>query len=158
MPAKQSTMRPEDDPAWASYAETVLRVHGSVPGEIDLARPIDAGARAVLHAAGLSGRFGLVTPCNPRGRRLSAAENAARWDRFVANLSAQGHAPVRVDGQSPDRQHVESGVALPWAREAVVALARDWDQSAIYWFDGDAFWVVGALTDTAGLKLPKGNG
>ena len=61
--------------------------------------------------------------------------------------------PVRIDGLSPDRQHREIGVGLPWSREDVVDLGRRWDQSAIYWFDGTHMWVIGALTAAPPWRL-----
>ncbi len=139
-------MRPADDPGWSAYAEAILLVHGPSPAEVDLMRPLGAKEHAVFHAAGLPGCFGLVTAENPRGRDVSPEENAARRARFDAELAARGERPVRVDGLSRDRRRAEIGVALAWPMEAVLELARRWDQSAIYWFDGGTMWVIGALT------------
>jgi hypothetical protein len=139
-------MRPEDDPGWASYAETILVFHGDPPLEVPLSLPVSPSTRAALAARGLGGPFGLVTPCNPRGRRTDASENAARLRAFLAALDQRGVGFHRVDGVSPDRLHVEPGVALAWPQESVVTLAREWEQSAIYWWDGERFFVIGALT------------
>jgi hypothetical protein len=139
-------MRPEDDPGWASYADTILAFPGADPLEIDLRTPPGPDVCRALADRGLCGSFGLVTPQNPRGRRSSSEDNAARLDRFLAQLDRQGARYLLVDGLSRDRQHAERGVALAWSQEDVVALARAWDQSAIYWFDGEHFWVIGALT------------
>jgi hypothetical protein len=144
-------MRPEDDPGWASYAETHLVIHGPVPVRIDLAHPLGPREGAGLVASGLPGTFGLVTPENPFGHPSDAAQNAERLARFLAELGPRPH--VRVDGVSPDGAHVEHGVALAWPCAEVVALAERWEQSAIYWFDGQAFWVVGALTVAAPWRL-----
>ncbi len=146
-------MRPGDDPGWSAYAGTILLVHGPVPAEIDLSRPIGAKERAVFLAAGLPGCFGLVTAENPRGRNADPAENAVRRARLDAELAAAGPRPVRVDGLSRDRRRVEIGVALAWPLEGVRQLARRWDQSAIYWYDGDAMWVIGALTEADPWRL-----
>jgi hypothetical protein len=146
-------MRPEDDPGWASYAETILYFPGPDPLEIDLRVPVPSAARRTLAALGLTGTFGLVTPHNPRGRRSSPGENDVRLRRFLAELEHTGTRFVPVDGCSPDRRHVEHGVALAWSQGDVVALAERWEQSAIYWWDGDRFWVVGALTVTPPLAL-----
>ena len=148
-------MRPEDDPGWASYAETVLAFAGLDPFEIDLSLPVPPLARRGLAARGLDGPFGLVTPCNPRGRPSSPEENAARLVRFLAELDLTGARYVRVNGCSPDRRHVERGVALAWPQGEIVALARRWEQSAIYWWDGTRFWVIGALTDA--MPWPLGS-
>lgn len=145
-------MRPADDPGWASYAETILLVHGPSPMEVDLTRPLGARERAVFLAAGLPGSFGLITSDNPRGRDVSDAVNAERRERFRAALAGRGRV-VRVDGLSRDRQRVEVGVALPWPMAQVRDLARAWEQSAIYWFDGRAMWVIGALTDAPPWRL-----
>lgn len=146
-------MRPADDPGWSSYAETILVVHGGSPIEVPLSRPITERERSAFRAAGLPGSFGLVTPDNPFGRPATEAINADRRQRFHAELAARGTAAVRVDGLSPDRQHREVGVALPWPLDDVLVLARRWEQSAIYWFDGEAMWVIGALTVAAPWKL-----
>lgn len=149
-------MRPDDDPGWADYARTVLVIHGDAATEVDLARPIGARERAAFRAVGLAGAFGLVTPDNPRGLPAAAEENVRRRERFLAGLAARGCTPVRVDGLSPDRAHREVGVALPWPCEEVRALARAWEQSAIYWFDGVDMWVIGALTAAPPWRLGPG--
>jgi Protein of unknown function (DUF3293) len=146
-------MRPEDDPGWAAYGETILVFAGTPPLEIDLRRTPRAEERRGLALRGLDGSFGLVTPCNPRGHRAPPEENAALLLRFLAELDAHGKRYVRVDGVSPDRRHVERGVALAWSRSDVLALARTWQQSAVYWWDGASFWVIGALTDAAPWRL-----
>ena len=147
------TMRPEDDPGWAAYAETILRFPGPALLDIDLAIPVPPAARSEFAARGLAGPFGLVTPCNPRGRRSSPGENEARLVRFLAELDRLGTRYLRVDGFSPDRRHVEHGVALAWSQEEIVALARRWQQSAVYWWDGASFWVIGALTTAEPWQL-----
>ena len=146
-------MRPGDDPGWESYGSTILVVHAALPFEIDLSMPVNAPARALLAGAGLAEPFGLVTPCNPRGQHAAQPENDALLNQFLADFTADGSRYVRVDGVSPDRRHVEPGVALAWPQPDVVALARKWRQSAVYWWDGAAFWVVGALTDAAPRRL-----
>jgi hypothetical protein len=93
--------------------------------------------------AGLPGPFGLVTPENPRGRLTTAPDNDQHWSHFRRGALA---AAVRVDGVNPTTAHRERGVALPWRHDRVVDLARAWDQSAIYWYDGTAMWLMGALT------------
>lgn len=146
-------MRPEDDPSWASYARTILEFHPSDPLRVDLAHPIGARSRAIFRASGLPGCFGLVTPENPRGRHAAANANAERWRRFRSELPNE---TVQVDGVDPDSPHRERGVALGWPRVRVTALARRWEQSAIYWFDGHAMWVIGALARATPWRLGGG--
>lgn len=145
---------PEEDPSWQSYARTILEVHTTPRFQIDLAQPITRRARAALFRGGLSGSFGLVTPENPRGQRSDPARNAERWAAFRRALPPD---TLEVDGRDPDSTHRERGVALPWPRADVLALAHLWEQSAIYWFDGDAMWVIGATTDAAPWRLGGGH-
>lgn len=136
-------LRPEDDPGWHAYARTVLEFH--LPGRprVDLALPLDAAARATFLLAGLPGAFGLITPENPRGHDATTTVNEERWQRFRAG---PGHGKVRVDGHDPHSSRHERGVAMVRPRDQLLQLAREWGQSAIYWYDGDLMWVVGALT------------
>lgn len=137
---------PADDPGWDTYAEAILVVHGRNLTEVDLAEPIGAAALASFLGAGLAGCFGIMTSDNPHGLPAPAEQNAERRLALAAELAGQGARPVRIDGVSRDRRHVEIGVALCWPLERVRKLACRWQQSAIYWFDGHAMWLVGALT------------
>ncbi|HRP07221.1 MAG TPA: DUF3293 domain-containing protein [Gemmatimonadales bacterium] len=146
-------MIPADDPGWTAYADAILVFHTVPPFEIDLSRPISPDRRALLAGAGLGGEFGLVTAENPRGRAATPDRNRRLRAAFDAELSRHGGARLRVDGLSRDRRHCEIGVALDWPKQSVVELARRWEQSAIYWFDGAVMWVIGALTDAPPWKL-----
>ena len=146
-------MHPADDPGWSGYASTILEVHGDSVAEVPLHRPIGMRERQIFAAAGLPDTFGIMTAENPFGRTLDPAGNAERRASLEAELAARGEHPVRIDGLSPDRQHREIGVGLPWSREDVVDLGRRWDQSAIYWFDGTHMWVIGALTAAPPWRL-----
>lgn len=148
-------MRPEDDPGWASYADTILEVHGTPPFLVDLRQLPAPDLVDRLARAGLDGEFGLVTPCNPRGRAIDEAENESRLRDFLAELTARGIKYVRVDGWDRSMERAERGVGLRLPRGEVIALARRWDQSAIYWFDGSRFWVCGALTQAPPWLLPE---
>lgn len=149
-------LRPDDDPGWGSYAQTVLRLQGVPPIDVDLAHPVSAAQRAAFSDRGLDGPFGVMTPCNPYGHAAAPGDNAARMTRFIAELDAAGKRYIRVDGRSPDAGHVETGVALAWSQADIVALACKWCQSAIYWWDGTAFWVIGALTRSRPWRLGQG--
>jgi len=65
---------------------------------------------------------------------------------------------VRVDGVSPDGSHREHSVALLVDRDDAVHLAREFDQLAIFWYDGDEFWLYPALLDRTPLRLPQTRG
>ena len=57
-------------------------------------------------------------------------------------------------GESPDRRHRERGVAVAMDGDDAIALARRFGQLAIYWFDGERFWLYGALEPRAAERLP----
>jgi len=69
-------------------------------------------------------------------------------------LGEQGFTHRAVTGSSPDGAHRERGFAVWLERDDVVAIARRFEQSAIFWFDGGAFWLVGALVDAKARPLP----
>jgi hypothetical protein len=98
--------------------------------------PHDARAEARLLAeCGLRRSWALLTPCNPRSRRLSAAANAVRLRtlRLLLRRRRVRHWPtVHRDpsGRWPD----ETGVLLIDAPRAVaVGLGRRFRQNALVW-------------------------
>jgi hypothetical protein len=148
-----------------AYASTVLELPGVPDGCIDLRRPLDAAARTALSTVGLDRPFAVLTAENPRGqndqdaptRALERAREAAN-DRRLAGLVdalADAHVPfVRVDGTAPDGSYRERCVAVALPRDEAVALARRYDQLALFWFDGDAFWLLPAETEQPARRLP----
>ena len=40
-------------------------------------------------------------------------------------------------------------------QDEAIALARDLEQVAIFWFDGLRFWIIGTLVEADPLKLPR---
>lgn len=148
-----SVRQPSDDPGWAGYSETILVVYGSVQGQVNLADPIGAAEQALFAGAGLAGCFGILTPENPFGISATSHENAARRSRLRAELEELGMASVRIDGLSPNRSHREIGVAIRRPLDQVIAMAKRWEQSAIYWFDGHDMWLIGALTAAPPTRL-----
>lgn len=119
---------------------------------VDLARPVAPQQREALRAL-LGGPFAVVTACNPNGHTADAAENARRTAGLEAELTRRGCSFVRADGRSPDGAHRERGVAVAMSLTAARNLARTYQQEAYYWFDGDSFWLLGALEEMA-RKLP----
>jgi hypothetical protein len=62
---------------------------------------------------------------------------------------------AQVDCCSPDKSHCECSVAVVIPQEKALDLAREMEQVAIFWFDGQRFWILGALADTDPLMLPR---
>ncbi len=145
----------QHDPDWPKYPETVLSFLTQPPVEIDLREIPSASKLAGLKAAGLAEPFAIMTAFDPRGRDLSPAENETRRRSLERKLAALGHRFVRVDCCSPDRSHCECSVAVAMRQEEAIALAKELEQVAIFWFDGERFWILGALVDTDPMMLPK---
>lgn len=148
-------MKPGQDPSWEFYAETILVLRlrsGSL--SIDLRRPVAPAQRQRLEESDLPREFGVVTASNPVGGRLSAAENDDRRRQLHAEILQEGWRCIPADGVSPGEEHRERGFAIACSREAARELAQRFDQSAFFWFDGDAFWIVGALVATDPIRLP----
>ena len=144
------------DPAWPAYKEAVLEFRVAEPFRIWLAEPLVPADRQQLRALLPAGSFAVVTPFNPHGRPISPADNEARLRREAQELAARGVRHVRVDGLSPDGDHCEEGHAVELGREEARALAERWGQSAMFWFDGETFWLVPAALDAESVRLPAG--
>ena len=145
----------QHDPDWPRYPETILTFATQPPLEIDLRRIPPESALAMLKAAGLGDPFAIITAFDPRGQDLSPAENEERRRALERRLTASGYRFERVDCRSPDRSHCEASVAVAMRQQDAVALAKELQQVAIFWFDGQRFWVVGALVDFDALMLPR---
>jgi len=123
--------------------------------EIDLREIPRAHAIGDLAAAGFDKPFAVLTAFDPRGHDLSAAENEKRRRELDARLAKGGYRFVSVDACSPDRTHCERSVAVVMPQEKAIALARELEQVAIFWFDGKRFWIIGALMEADPLMLPR---
>jgi Protein of unknown function (DUF3293) len=145
----------QHDPDWPRYPETILTFSTNPPVEIDLREIPSARAIADLEAAGFDQPFAVLTAFDPRGHDLSAAENEKRRRELDARLRKSGYKLVPVDACSPDRTHCESSVAVTMPQGKAIVLARELEQVAIFWFDGNRFWIVGALVEADPLMLPR---
>ncbi len=147
----------QHDPDWPRYPETILTFATQPSFEIDLREIPSESTLATLKAAGFGDPFAIITALDPRGQDLSPAENEERRRALNRRLTESGYRFARVDCCSPDRSHCEASVAVAMRREDSVALAKELQQVAIFWFDGQRFWILGALADTDALMLPKGS-
>lgn len=143
------------DGRWSRYPETILKFDTNPEIDVDLRQPVEAPVRDGLRAIGLDGKFAVVTAYNPQGQTISAGRNDTRSRELEAELQSAGEKFVRVDACSPDELHCECSVALAATQERAVEIARHFDQIAIFWFDGDDFWIVGVLSDAKPMRLPR---
>ena len=150
-----ATTPDQHDPDWPRYPETILIFATQPAVEIDLREIPSAAALSTLKTVGLGVPFAIVTAFDPHGQDLSAGDNEERSSALDRRLSAGGHRFTRVDCCSPDRSHCECSVAVAMRQEDAIALAKELGQVAIFWFDGDRFWILGALVETDAMMLPR---
>jgi hypothetical protein len=148
------TRAPESsDPRWATYPDTIVEVFTSPPIHADLRSPVPPEQAAQLRAIGLGNAWAVVTAYNP-GRMLTDAENARREREMWRAAEKSGARFLRADGVNPDGTEREVGVAIALDRRRSVALAAEFGQSAIFWFDGEAFWLDPVLVGDQPIRLP----
>lgn len=151
---------PQPDPSWRQYPCTVLEIYRSPDGaegvpwlEVDLREPLQRSAVDALASLGLGRTWAVVTAYNPHGEPRDEG-NAARHARLTEAVERIGAPFARVDGRSPDASHREVGLAIALPQPEAVALAARFGQSAIFWFDGEAFWLVPAAAAAGPVRLP----
>ena len=145
----------QHDPDWPRYPETILRFATQPPLSIDLRRVLSADDLSALSKLGLDGPFAVMTAFDPRGENLSPEENEQLSRRLERKLRDGGYDFLRVDACSPDGDHCECSVAVKMPKDRAVEIALEFEQVAIFWFDGGQFWIVGALLETDPVMLPR---
>lgn len=139
--------------AWGDFPCTHLRFVGTPELVVDVRGRVTPEVRAGLAAYGLTGSFVVVTAQDPMGRSQPPAVNARLATKLQEHVAALGVPAARVEACSPDRSHCEQSVAVALARHDGVRLACEYDQLAIFWFDGDAFWIVPARSTKPAVRL-----
>jgi hypothetical protein len=150
-----ATTPDQHDPDWPKYPETVLFFSTTPQLAIDLRKVVSQDTLNALKQAGLGEPFAIMTAYDPKGEDLPDDVNEKRRHRLNERLSKSGYQFVTVDCCSPDRSHCECSVAVVMPREEALALARELEQVAIFWFDSQRFWILGALVETDPLMLPR---
>lgn len=143
-----------DDALWTVYRTTVLRFAHTTTLIIDLARPLSAADRAALGALGIGTTFAIITAHNPGGRDLIPVRNRWRQLCLRIGLTTRRTRFVGVSGESPGGSHREAGFAAAMPRADAIAMARRFGQLAIYWFDGESFWLDAVLAGRSAERLP----
>jgi hypothetical protein len=95
--------------------------------------------------------FWVITPCNPESKRLSSAENQARFQSFWSEAQARSERPggvscFRAVGRSTEGAWREQSVAFVGLdQDAAVALAISHEQNALFWVGEAGARIVSAL-------------
>ena len=145
----------QHDPDWPKYPETILHFATEPKVTIDLRAVPGAGELSALRGIGFDGPFVVMTAFDPRGKNLSREENDALSAQLEARLREMGFGFTKVDACSPDGGHCECSVAVKMPRDDAVKLAIEFEQVAIFWFDGEMFWIIGAWVEADPMMLPR---
>jgi hypothetical protein len=143
------------DPDWGRYAETLLSFGAGRKFEVDLREPLSDAIRTEFKGLGFRDTFGILTAHDPYGRDLTPEENKQLQARLESELKAGGIHFVRVDACSLDRQHCECSVAINVNQATAVSIAKKYEQMAIFWYDGEAMWLIGAMVESDPIRLPR---
>jgi len=143
------------DPDWHKYPDTVLHFRTDPVVRVDLRQPVGKDELAAIKRVGLTGAFAVLTAHDPRGRDEATEANQLRAAKLQERLASLHARVVEVDACSPDRSHCEESVAVAIEQESAVRLAREFEQVAIFWFDGERFWIVGAMAGVDLVMLPR---
>jgi hypothetical protein len=65
------------------------------------------------------------------------------------------HQTLSCDGTDPEEIHKEPGFACSASSSDAKIIAICFKQSAYFWFDGAAFWLMPALVRASPLQLPQ---
>ncbi len=153
---------PERHEAVQAYLRTVLAFEGGP--RVDLRAPPSPDQQRALAALELGPSFAVLTAENPDGGEdvppsadeayRRDRENVRRTLRLEERLAREGIPFRRVEGTAPDGSHRERCVAVALERGAAEALAREHDQLALFWYDGQRFWLWPAEAEEAPRPLP----
>ena len=109
--------------------------------------------------------FGVLTAENPAGDNAEDAptgreeerreeRNERRTSRLERELEEREVRFLLVDGVSPDGEYRERCIAVPLPRDEAATLARRYAQLALFWFDGERFWLLPGLARKEPRPLP----
>jgi hypothetical protein len=139
---------------WGAFPNTVLKFGSDPPLAIDLRRPLADADRIALASIGLERSFGIVTAQDPMGVTQAQEVNSRLAARLLDDVRKLRVTQMHVDACGADSSHCEASVAIATELRSVVRLADRYRQLAIFWFDGDAFWIHPVRSGKCALKLP----
>jgi hypothetical protein len=139
---------------WGAFPDTVLRFATTPTVIIDLRSELTEEIRIALRFVGFERSFGIVTAQDPMGVSQRDDVNA----RLAASLQEEarklGATQLLVDACGAGSAHCESSIAIALDMQSVIRLADRYQQLAIFWFDGEAFWIIPVRSSKQKLKLP----
>ena len=148
-------MNTTEDPSWKFYTETLLEFLLPDSFIVDLRQEVTTQEKAEFVRVGLKHRFAVLTACNPRDCSTDDRRNARRTAKLERDLRVGDVVVLPADGISPEGRHREPGFAVGLAIDRATGIARRYDQSAFFWFDGKRFWIMPVLVQAKPIALPR---
>jgi hypothetical protein len=140
------------DPNFDEYPETILVFDDAL--RIDLTRELTPDDREKLRTR-FNGPFAVLTGSDPFGRTASDAENESSQRSLEGALHAVSRNVMRVCGESLDGSHSEDGFGCEVTLDQAAQIAREFRQSAFFWYDGVEFSLVESEGATPVFRLPR---
>lgn len=103
--------------------------------------------KAEMPAGPLPDAFSVITPCNPDGETVPEERNRELLQQFEQRLDELGLPHFKVDGGSPDFEHVEPGFGIETTLAKSLNLGREWRQEAIFWVEKDVIHLIASSGD-----------
>ncbi|MGV3709044.1 MAG: DUF3293 domain-containing protein [Gemmatimonas sp.] len=141
-----------DDPTWTQYSRTILEFPDGL--RVDLQEPLSNDVRARISAS-IGENFAIVSAADPKGQDQNDNINVQAVHNFRCELDRRSIRYFPIIGRAADGSHIEESLVLLAPMDEARRMASDADQSAYFWFDGAAFWLMGARVDHPPVRLPR---
>ena len=139
------------DPNFDKYPDTILVFDDGL--RLDLTRELTPADRERLRAK-FKGTFAVLTAADPFGRTASNAENASSQRSLEDALHAVSDNVMRVCGEALDGSHSEDGFGCETSLDQAAQIAREFRQSAFFWYDGVEFSLMESEGASRVFRLP----
>jgi hypothetical protein len=121
------------------YPNTVLSLLDGT--RIDLRKRMAAGDHAALARNGLTGPCAILSAFPAPSQARPRAESERLTERLRRVIAAFDVTAIDVVAGSPCGTHIEPSLAATLSRRDALAIARLFEQAALFWFDGESMWI-----------------
>ncbi len=121
------------------YPNTVLHLPNGA--RVDLREQLGLAARESFARVGLDGRFAVLSAFPAPSQARPRDESERLTERLRRVIRAFEAPVIDVLASSPCGAHTEPSVAAALSRRDALAIARLFDQAALFWFDGERMWI-----------------
>lgn len=112
---------------WQKYQSVVFELEQAVSPSLNLA---------------------IITAYNPRGKVLSEGHNRMLDKALLRDIDALKAPYRRIVGRAADHSHSEASWLIGSSKEEAVALAKCYQQNAIYWVESSQLYLTPCVMDT----------